>query len=438
MTAPTDKQLVTMAGWPAGIDNRSREQALQRDDQGKTVIALRDAENVDIDRQGKPKRRAGYTKVLAGQRVHSLWARDPFPFGLYVDGADLNALREDGSSFLIQSGMGAKAVSYDLVAGRVFWSNEQQTGSVTADGVPRPWGAPGPNGVPTVKGGGGIGGLSAGTYQIAVTFLTASGEESGASLAATADVPEGGGLTLTGIPQPPDASYRTRIYRSGANGDALHQAMDVPYGTTTLLLGVGRLGKLLETQFLEPMPAGHIVRAFNGRLYVACGNVVVWSEAMRYGLTRLAHNRIGTQTRVSLLEPVGGGDEAGGIYVASGHRTYFWAGTDPKAFGNRIAYPHGAVPGTALRVPANVFGIESTTEVAYWLASNGVGCLGLPGGTVVPLREDQAIAPSADSGASLYREGDGLKQVITTLVGAQERGLAIGDRVNCTVIRHDQ
>lgn len=438
MTTPSDKQLARMSAWPAGIDNRSPEQALTRDDQGRAVIALRDAENVDLDRQGKPSRRDGYTRVLAGQRVHSLWARDPFPFGLFVDGQDLNALREDGTSFLIRSGMGAKPVSYDLAAGRVYWSNEQQTGSVSADGVALPWGAPGPNGVPTVQGGGGIGGLSAGTYQIAVTFLTASGEESGASLAATADVPEGGGLTLTGIPQPPDASYRIRIYRSGANGDALYQAMDIPYGTTTLMLGVGRPGKLLETQFLEPMPPGHIVRAFNGRLYVACGNEVRWSEALRYGLTRLAHNRIGLQTRVSLMEPVGQGDEAGGLFVAAGERTYFWSGADPKVFGNRIAYPHGAVPGTALRVPANVFGIESTTEVVYWLASNGVGCLGLPGGTVVPLRENQAIAPSADSGASLFRDANGIQQVITTLVGAQERGLAIGDRLNCTVIRHDQ
>jgi hypothetical protein len=282
-----------------------------------------------------------------------------------------------------------------------------------------------------------LGGLSAGTYQLAVTFLTAAGEESGASLAAMVDVPEGGGVQCDAIPQPPDASYRVRLYLSGANGDVLHFARDLAAGMTSVLLGVTRAGKVLETQFLEPMPPGHIVRWFNGRLYVAVDNVLVWSEAMRYGLTRLAHNRAGFQKRLDLLEPVGAGDEGAGIYVASADRTYFLGGTDPKAFSNRIAYPHGAVPGTALRVPANVFGVQSSTEVVYWLARNGVGCLGLPGGTVMPLRENQVIGPSADSGASLYRDVNGLRQVITTLVGAQERGLALGDKLNCTVIRHD-
>lgn len=436
MPAPSDKQLATAKGWPAGIDNVNEEQSLTRDDQGKTVIALRDAENVDLDRQGKPSRRAGYTKVVSASGAHSLWADPDFPFGLYVDGANLMGLRDDGESFQLSTGMGLQPVSYALAAGRVYWSSAAQNGRVTADGTVGPWGITSPQGAPSAVAAS-TGGLNAGTYQVTATFLSATGEESGAPQGVAVDVPAGGGIQLSDIPQPGDSSCRVRLYVTQANGTAFNSVLTLPSGITTAVITFFRPGKKLDTQFLDMMPPGHIVRWLNGRLYVAVGNVLVWSEALRYGLTKLSENRIGFEKTLAMMEPLGAGDDAAGMFVASGAKTYWLPGTDPKEFHVKIARAHGVVPGTALRVPGDVFGLETAAPVIYWLDDAGTGCLGLPGGEVLPLRQNQTVGPEAAAGASLYRDQDGLRQVITALAGARERGLAIGDKADCVVVRHD-
>ena len=439
MSIPADKQLGWMSAWPAGIDNRSKEQSLTRDAQGKAVIAARDAENVDFDKDGKPSRREGFTLAIAGTRVHSLWGDKDFPLALYVDNGVLLATRDDLSTFQVRAGLSpGNPLSYCVAAGKVYWSNAEVNGCVSADGIALPWGVAGPGGQPTLAGGSGIGGLAAGSYQVAVTFLSAAGEESGASLAAQVDVPEGGGITLTGIPQPLDVGAKVRVYLSGANGDKLYHVTDLAAGMTTLLLGVSQLGKPLDTQFLDAMPPGQIVRWLNGIVWVASGSGVIYSEPLRYGLTNLAQNRFALNARVDMMEPVNAGGQAPGMYIAAGERTYFMAGATPALMSPVIKYPHGAVPGTACQVPASVFGIESTDPVPYWLARNGVGCIGLPGGTVMPLREGQVIAPSATGGASLYRDGDSLRQVITTLQDASPRGLAFADTAEAEVFHHEQ
>jgi hypothetical protein len=435
MASPSDKQLATSRGWAAGIDNLNPEQALTRDEDGN-VIAVRDAQNVDLDRHGKAARRAGYRKLIATAHAHSLWSDPAFPLALYVDGDALRAMRDDAVPFTVRNGMGVELVSFAETAGFAWWASPSQHGRVSADGDALDWGVVGPAGqpvlVPTASGG-----LCAGRYQIAVTFLTAAGEESGTPLAAWVDVPDGGGIALTGIPQPAGQNQRIRVYASSANGDGLYFVVDWPVGAVSGTIGAHAAGRPLTTQFLEPMPCGHIVRWQNARLYVATGADVVFSEALRYGLTDPAHNRLGFGARVAMLEPVGAGGEGAGLFIAAGAKTYWTGGVDPKAFNLRIVYAHGAVPGTSIRLPGNVFGLETTEPVAYWLADNGVGCIGLPGGQVMPLRENQTIAPAASGGTSLYRDTGGLRQVVTTLVNASPRGLAIADKLDCEVYRHD-
>lgn len=436
MPVPADQQLATSRGWPAGIDNLNSEQALARDENGVTT-ALRDAQNVDLDRQGKPARRAGYRKLVsAATHAHSLWASRDFPLALYVDGGDLMALPDGDAPFVVNAGMGIEPVSYAEAAGSAWWVSTSQHGRVSGAGDAGAWGVVGPGGPPTLAATA-SGGLCAGRYQVAVTFMDAAGEESGTPRAATVDVADGGGIQLSDIPQPDDATHRIRVYASPANGDMLYFVADWPAGTATAFIGPHRAGRPLATQFLEPMPCGHIVRWQNGRLFVAAGSDLVFSEPLRYGLTDPVHNRIGFGGRIDLLEPVGAGTEGAGLFVADGRKTYFTGGADPKTYTLRIAYPHGVVPGTSLVVPGSVFGLESTAPVAYWLADNGVGCLGLPGGQVVPLRENQTIAPAATAGASLYRDTGAMRQVVTTLVNAVPRGLAIGDKLTCEVFRHD-
>jgi hypothetical protein len=438
MAGVSDKQLVRMPGWPAGVDNLSPENDLARDESGKSVIAVRAAENVDLSKGGKPRRREGFALALAGSRTHSLWRDGELPFALYVTGGTLRAF-QPGGGFDIADGLDASLpVSYALAGERVFWSNGPQRGVVLADGTPAPWGCPTPGGQPQVTALAGQGGLAAGRYQVAITWQLASGEEGGAALAVVVDVVEGGGLSLSGFPVPPAEVAAVRIYVSPANGDVLYHALDVAPGLPVVVIGAGVRRKPLDTQLLDTMPGGHIVRWYNGRLFVADEGHLRWSESLRYGLTQPAKNHLGFGGRLDLLEPAAAGSAGGGLYVAAGKRTYWLAGGDPAAFTQQIAYPHGAVSGTSLTVPGNLFGLETANPVPYWLADNGVACLGLPGGQVMPLREGQVVAPSAKRGASLFRERNGLRQVVTALAETAPRGLAMRDVGVMTVERYDR
>jgi hypothetical protein len=442
-----DKELIPVGPFPAGVDNLNAETSLTRSADGKRVVAFREGVNVDLSRVGWPRRRSGYGRVIEGTRVHSLWAGGHFPYFLFADGATLKAANTGGAPFDVRTGLAPREISYAIPHDRVYCTNGQQTWCVLPDGTSAPWGVESPAGQPECAASS-DGGLDAGTYQVAITYLDAVGEESGTGLATVVVIPgnpaarDQGGIALANIPQPLDASVmRVRVYVSQTNGDVLYQARDLPVGQTSAQIGVGNRGRPLATQFLVPMPAGQIVRYLGGRLYVATGNTQRWSESLRYGLTQPSRNvrRIGA--RIDMMEPVGEGGDSPGMYVSDHKRTYWIAGADPALQSPKIRYPYGAVPGTSIVVPANVFGLETTEPVAYWLARNGVACLGLPGGTVLPLKpgdQDQAVAPGAISGASIFREQNGLRSIVTTLRNASAQGLAIGDRISSRVYRHDE
>lgn len=435
MAGVSDKAVIPAGPWPAGIDNLNAETALTRSEDGKRVIALREAVNVDIPRGGWPRRRDGFGLAIAGTRMHSLWHCGHFPFLLYADGAEQFAWAGT-DPFVVRSGLASRDISYAIPNDKVFCTNAAENWCVRADGSLGAWGMESPIGQPDVTAAS-DGGLDAGVYQVAITYLDGAGEESGTGLATTVDVAQGGGILLSSIPQPqsPDVA-RIRVYRSPTNGDVLYAARDVAVGQTIATIGVGELGRPLATQFLDPLPPGHLVRYLGGRLYVARGNEMRWSEALRYGLTHIAKNvrRIGEN--IDMMEPVGEGSDGAGLFVADHKRTYWIDGTNPGAQGMRIAYAYGAVRGTGVVVPGNVFGLETTMPVAYWLAKSGVACVGLPGGQVMPLRENQVVAPNADSGASLLREQNGIRSIVTALRGAQPQGMAIGDRVSGRVHRY--
>lgn len=435
MAGVSDKELIRVGPWPAGIDNLNAEHALTRSDDGKRVIALRDAVNVDIPRGGWPRRRSGFGQVLAGARMHSLWHGGQFPFLLFADGAQQFAFA-GAEPFLVRGNLSLRDISYAIPNDKVYCTNGAETWCVRADGSAAAWGVESPIGAPDLAASS-DGGLDAGTYQVAITFIDAAGEESGTGLAALVEVAQGGGILLTSIPQPESADVaRIRVYRSPANGDVLYHARDIPIGQAAATIGAGEPGRPLATQFLDTMPAGQIVRYLGGRLYVARGAEMRWSEALRYGLTSRVKNVRRVGERIDMMEPVGDGGDGAGLFVADHKRTYWFDGANPGAQSVRIVYPYGAVRGTGVVVPGSTLGLETTRPVAYWIAKNGVACVGLPGGQVMPLRDGQVVAPNAESGASLLREQNGLRSIVTALRGAQPQGMAIGDRVSGRVHRY--
>lgn len=417
-----------------GLNNQARETSLPGN-------VLREAENVDIDGQGKVRSRQGYqapvVECLAGG--HSLWGDKDLPFGLYVDGGELRLFWPGGQPELLQDGLSpGMPMSYQLVNDKVFWSNGGQHGVVMVHtGECVAWGCEQPTGQPTMQGVPGQGRFQAGSVQVAVTFVDAQGRESGAATAAAVDI-DAGGLRLTDIPQPTSLAVTgVRIYATTENGAALALATQLPVGITTYLLLAPPSGRLLATQHMETLPPGHLLAFGNGRMYSAVENVLFWSESLRYGLCNVAHAHLRFPHRIDLMAFVGAGTDGAGLFVAAGERTYWLGGADPSGWRRVLANSYGAVPGTCIVSPGDAWGLETKAEVPVWLAGNGQFVAGLPGGSVINVSGDGYITNVAETGAAMYRHVDGVPQIVASLRSPTALRSAVGDDVVVRVYRHD-
>jgi hypothetical protein len=105
-----------------GINNVSDANNLE-------VGELAEAENVDIDNDGKVKRRTGYTrKFTPSGKMHSLWSNDRIC--LFMDGTTLKRLLSDYSSETIRTGCGNQPMSFVDINENVYYSNATVNGYV--------------------------------------------------------------------------------------------------------------------------------------------------------------------------------------------------------------------------------------------------------------------------------------------------------------------
>jgi hypothetical protein len=413
----------------AGIDNISAEDALRPG-------AARELVNVDLRDGVKPHRRGGYVNRLACDYAHSVASASEAMFAV-VDGT-LSALARQGEALVvthaIRAGMGERPVHYAEINGETYWVNGAEFRRIRAGSLADTPGWIDCIAQPSVAVSASSGGLAAGDYQVVQTFVDASGRESGAVDAVVVTVPEGGGLLVEAAGAPADA-VTARFYVSPRNGDVLYHARDVLLPHPPVLIGAGvSKRKPLETQFLMPLPAGQILAAWGARLWSAVDDLLFFGVALRYGLCQYdSAFRFGG--RITMVQPTG--DKASsGLFVGAGRRTHFLSGP-PEACERDTVYPHGVREGSGRTVPGTLFGLDYAGPVAFWVATNGVCCVGLPSGQVLPLTEGQVVIPGAERMAVLVRERGGLQQIVMALQGQiTGNSLAMGDAAETTVRRN--
>lgn len=431
MAGVADESLLTAGPWPVGMDNVSKEGALPANDSGLPV-ALRDALNVDIDAQGFVRRREGFDLAVAGSLCHSGWSNELVPFGLYVDDGELIAIFEDASTENLGSTVGNQALSYTLINDRVFFTNPVVSGIVTMDLQVHAWGPADPAGQPDAVAVNGFG-LDPGQYQVAVTFTDLLGRESGSTLAVPVNVAAGQGIELTNIPLPADIvdTPTVNLYVTDANDQVLRYYTSIPAGIRTLVISQQAQRRTLRTQFLTTMPAGSIVAELNGIQYVVDGNLLRWSPTMRFGLTNFQKNVIHFADGIDMLMPVGGGGAGAGLFVGSGKRVIWLGGTDPTKFNRKIAHGAGATARSGIYLRGDVLGADSTEDVPVWLSKKGFWCIGREGGGITAMKA-AALIDDATSAATMFREVDGIQQLVASIKGGRGQGLAVVDRAVAT------
>lgn len=412
MAGVPNKKMATFAGWPRGIDNKHREDAVAPD-------SLRAALNVDIDARGKISRRPGFELVDALSGAHSVFASERYPLLLVATrtalyGYDAQLTRTELAALSIDAPM-----SFASVADKVYYSNGHDSGVLMADGSRRPWAPESPGGQPTLSVNTVAGGLDAGKYQIAVTFLDVYGRESGATLAAEITVEQGQGITLTNFPVPASADIEfVRVYCSPPNGDMLYLAQDVPIVVGQVLIGRHTPGRPLDKQFLQEMPPCTIVRAYAGRLFGAIGRTLIWSEALMYGMYRPSENWRQFESDILMIEPAGEA-EGSGLFVATADRTYFLASPQLASSQRTLAASSGAVPNSSVQIDTSSLALPDVFGVRpVWMDASDGMVLGVDGGRMLRLHDRLYAPPTNAEHASLaLRHYRGSTHVIAALRG---------------------
>lgn len=432
MPTPADNQTQLMDGWPRGINNRSREteQSIVTENERGVPSSefLREAINVDLTQFGHPIRRKGY-ELLSEGYTHSLWSNAQADLGLCVHDGFLSEVLVDGSTQPIKEVHAHAPMSFAEVNNAVYWCNGVESGVLRGPGSTR-WGLDLPS-HPVLRVGPGAP-LDPGQYRVAFACVDEHGEEHGA-VESSIFVSEGEGLSAELVgPWVAGAEFVT-MFVSQPDGEILYEVptrpgLGQPVQVQRSWLGRGRE---CETLNMTPLPPGHIVRYFNGRLYVAWRDAVLFTEPLRYSLYRPAANLYMYPSRVTLLEPT-----TGGIYVGHSKGVEFLQGDDPFDVRRSTVSRHPPIRNAVTRVPGELMG-DAGSDVPVWWGQDGAMVAGLPNGEIRQLTRDRLAVQAYNTGAMLYREQDGMAHVVSSMAKAgQQSGLAATDSAVATVRKH--
>lgn len=403
----TTPKTVTIGTFAPGMDNRRPDFSL-RTDKG---YLQRDAVNIDLTASGSIKRRRGYTLKLAGVESRSIWSDDNAAF--YVEGTTLYSLSAVAGALTavaVTTGLTpGQPVSYwTAPEGGTYWTDgrrlERVAGVTSIPLIPPP-----PLSLPVVVPTSGF--LPVGTYLFAFCTVDSVGRESALSHPASYKLgvtggPNGGAIMSCG--PLPSGAVAVNVYMTSVGGEVLYLAARM-LANSLLTIVNPPTGGQSQTIGLQPMPAGQIVRTFGGRLLVASGSSLFYSEPFMPGLYNPTSGFIQFPETVTVAEVMTGPSPSdNGIFLAA-DQTYWLDATFPDC-ALRAVLPYGAIAGSNVSRP--------DIALVNWMSVRGL-VEGNSGGVVKNLQEEHvAISPSATA-ASLLRDTNGTRQAVVSLFGSR-------------------
>ncbi len=404
MVMKTDQQ-VHAGPWPVGMNNRQPDYAMPDG-------SLRNAVNVDIDVIGQISRRSGYERILEGVGLRGGCSCEAGTY--FVQGSRLYSLTDENDAVEICDGIFGDEITYEMFNDAVYFSDSLVTKRVEGV-VAYEWGLEVPS-APSV--GATSGSLGVGTYVAAVTVVDSEGRESGASDTTSLELSSAGGITVSGLP----TNSITRVYLSTANGSVMYLIAELAAGVTSFSVSTAGYddGKEIDTQFMGKPPAGRIIRHYAGRMFIADGPTIWYTEPFSPDLVHRGRGFFQFTAPVVVME-IG----EGGMWVVT-DKTEFYAGTDPENYRASTKLRYGAVYGTSQKLPGSSDFIWYSTKGVVMAASNG---------EIVNLQEKNVATDSGEVGAAMYREEDGLRQMVVSIKDSVASPLAATSFLEMEVIR---
>lgn len=175
-----------------------------------------------------------------------------------------------------------------------------------------------------------------------------------------------------------------------------------------------------DVQFAA-MPAGSSIAHHAGRLLVAVGNALIYSEPFTPNLrdeSRGFEIFPGPITCIAAVEA--------GVFVMA-DQTYFLPGGLP-APSLRSVLPYGALAGSV--------GYRQDGS-AHWMSARGVVSVSSEG-ALSNLQERHIAMQAAGAGATLYREADGMHAIVAALSTPSSAAAGVGSYAQARIVRKNQ
>ena len=385
-----------------GINNKLPSEKLIVPKEGAFV---RDAVNVDLTSAGTFQRRGGTTKVLTATRASSLWASGNTGKAYFVDSGALKSFDGTSAALIKTLSDSSATASFTDTPRGVVWSDGTALELITGN-TSVPLGVPAPNPTPLATAAT-DGSLLAGTYLVAFANVDAAGVRSPVSLFQAVTVGANGAINIA----LPTRAYSTQVFVSAVNGTELYYETSISATATSAVISlVTSQGVPADNEYEDAMPAGTMVRYYRGRLLTVRGNAVFYSHPYHYALTYPARNFILLDGPITLCEPT-----QTGVFLATANDTWFLDGLGVATAELKPLAPYGAIAGTVA--------FEPNSLNMWWMTPRGM--VRTSDANTLELKQDENIAfGTANTGAALFREENGLSQVISALSNAVPSGAA--------------
>jgi hypothetical protein len=211
------------------------------------------------------------------------------------------------------------------------------------------------------------------------------------------------------------SSYEVLQYNVGNNAMVYTVANDKIFYTNNIIIGYIKNG--ISKEFEEPvetgrykLPAGHLIKYYYGRLYVAKGNVVYYSDPMNFTQMRTRSNFIMFNDRITMLETV-----TDGMYI-SDNAIRFMQGKTPKEFAIKLLANYTVIEGTAIKIDGSYLNFKQPIEgeVVYMMTENGVA-IGMDSGQFINLTHNYYANIKSSKGKCIFKNDLDKKQYLVLL-----------------------
>lgn len=180
----------------------------------------------------------------------------------------------------------------------------------------------------------------------------------------------------------------------------------------------GATAKMVGDQALTPMPAGSSIAYHKGRLLVAVGSILLYSEPF---MPNLRDEARGWEVFAAPIQCIAAVE--GGVFVVA-DKTYFAPGGFP-AQTMQVAFPYGG--------PAQQAGYRDDGG-AHWMSEQGIVSCNRAG-ELTNLQNNHVALIATGSSATLAREADGMRAIVAALAEPSNLSAGVGSYAQARIVR---